>query len=59
MVADSEAGAVKLKKSKKQLDRAALAVVAKAMEQPRIVESARREKEAAGHQVTNHRKLLG
>jgi hypothetical protein len=59
VVPDSEAGAVKLKKSKKQLDRAALEVVAKVMEQPRFVESARREEEAAGRQVTNHRKLLG
>jgi len=48
--------AVKRKKSKKELDKAALAAVAKEMEQPRLVESARQEEEAAGHQLTNHRK---
>jgi hypothetical protein len=47
---------VKRKKSKKELDKAALAAVTKEMEQPRFVESARQEEEAAGHQVTNHRK---
>ena len=50
---------MKRKKSKKELDKAALAAVAKEMEQPRFAESARREVEAAGHQVANHRKLLG
>jgi hypothetical protein len=47
---------VKRKKSKKELDGAALAAVAKEMEKPRFAESARQEEEAAGHQVTNRRK---
>jgi hypothetical protein len=47
---------MKRKKSKKELDKAALAAVAKEMEQPRFVESARREVEAASHQVTNRRR---
>jgi len=47
---------MKRKKSKKELDKAALAAVAKEMEQPRFVESARREVEAASQQVTNRRK---
>jgi hypothetical protein len=47
---------VKPKKSKKELDKAALAAVAKEMEQPRFAESARREEEAAGHQAANRKK---
>jgi hypothetical protein len=50
---------VKRKKSKKERDKATLAAVAREMEQPRFAESARQEEEAAGHQVTSHRKQLG
>jgi hypothetical protein len=48
--------AVKAKKSKKERDSAALAAVAKEMEQPRFAESAREEEEASGHKLTNHKK---
>jgi hypothetical protein len=44
------------KSSKKELDKAALAAVAKEMEQPRFAESAREEEEASGHKLTNHKK---
>jgi hypothetical protein len=47
---------VKRKKSKKELDKAALAAVAKEMGQPRFAESARREEEAAEHQAANRKK---
>jgi hypothetical protein len=45
---------MKLKKLKKQKDKATLASVTKEMAQPRIAQSCRREEEEASHRVAKH-----
>ena len=50
--------AMKLKKSKKQKDKATLARVAKEMAQPRFAESCRKEEEEANHRVRKHDAFL-
>jgi hypothetical protein len=45
---------MKLKKLKKQKDKATFASVTKEMAQPRFAESARKEEEEANHRLTKH-----
>jgi hypothetical protein len=49
---------MKLRKSKRQKDKATLAHVVKEMAQPRFAESCRKEEEEANHRVTKHDRFV-